>query len=68
MINCKTPDTTLAFEYSSVDAEISGEIGSVFNPSSGRISADRIGETILDEKRIDPSKTLIAQREEKSSK
>ena len=67
MINCKTPDTTLAFEYSSVDAEIPVEIDSVFNPSSGRISADRIGEITLDEKRIDPSKTLIEEREGKSA-
>ena len=29
-----------AFEYSSVDADISGSINSVFNPKSGRITAE----------------------------
>ncbi|MBR4678662.1 MAG: DUF3737 family protein, partial [Bacteroidales bacterium] len=39
----------LAFEYSTVDAEISGEVTSVKNPKSGKIIADSIGEVILDE-------------------
>ena len=62
MKNCKTINTTLAFEYSSVDAELSGRVDSVFNPSSGRIAADEIGELILDPARIDPEKTEITER------
>lgn len=62
MKNCRTPNTTLAFEYSSVDADISGGIDSVINPSSGSISADSIGELILDPARIDPTKTVIEDR------
>ena len=42
--NCKLINTTLAFEYSSVDAKIHGTIDSVLNPSSGVIRADEIKE------------------------
>ncbi|MBO7404393.1 MAG: DUF3737 family protein [Clostridia bacterium] len=59
MKDCKTLDTTLAFEYSSVDAEIKGRVSSVFNPSSGIIRADEIGELTMDPARIDPAKTTI---------
>ena len=62
MRNCTLLNTTLAFEYSSVDAELSGRVDSVFNPASGRITADEIGELILDPDRIDPEKTEITER------
>lgn len=41
-------DADLAFEYSSVEATVSGKITSVKNPRSGHISADGYGEVILD--------------------
>ena len=63
MKNCKLINTTLAFEYSSVDAVIDSEIDSVKNPSSGRIVCKRIGELILDDPEIDTSKTQIIQTE-----
>lgn len=59
LVNCKLIDTTLAFEYSSVDAEISSEVDSVFNPSSGTIKAKRIGNLIIERDRVDPNKTKI---------
>lgn len=59
MRNCKLIDTTLAFEYSSVDAEIESGIESVINPKSGRIKAESIGTLILEKDRIDPTKTKI---------
>lgn len=59
MKNCKLINTTLAFEYSNVDAEITGKIDSVLNPSSGTICADKIDELIIEKDRIDPSKTKI---------
>ncbi len=59
LINCKLINTTLAFEYSSVDAEIINVIDSVFNPLSGKIIAKGINELTLDETKIDPSKTEI---------
>ncbi len=64
MRNCKLQNTTLAFEYSTVDAEIDGGIKSVFNPKEGRIIADRIDELILQEDKIDPAKTHIMCRGE----
>lgn len=59
MKNCKLINTTLAFEYSTVDVQISGRIDSVMNPSSGTIRADEIDELILEQDKIDPSKTKI---------
>ena len=44
MVNCKLLKTTLAFEYSSVEAEITSKINSVLNPSSGAISAPAIAQ------------------------
>ena len=68
MKNCKLLDTTLAFEYSTVDAEITGKIDSVMNPSSGVIRADSIDELIVEADKVDPSKTkIICRRELKSS-
>lgn len=59
MKNCKLINTTLAFEYSTVDAEIISHIDSVKNPCSGVIRAKSIGELIMEEDKIDPSKSEI---------
>lgn len=59
MRNCRFIDTTLAFEYSNVDVEAVGNIGSVFNPSSGRIKCDSISELIIEEGRVESFKTAI---------
>ncbi len=48
LVNCTTEGCDLAFEYSSVEAEISGYIDSVKNPLSGKITAGSIGEIILE--------------------
>lgn len=59
MRNCRTEDTTLAFEHSSVDAEIVGGIDSIFNPESGIIKADSISELIIEDGEINPDATQI---------
>ncbi len=59
MKNCRLPNTTLAFEYSTLDVEIVGEIESVINPTAGVIRAGRINELIMEPCRIDPAKTNI---------
>ena len=59
MKNCKLINTTLAFEYSTVDADIHGKIDSVSNPSGGTIRAEHIGNLIIEKDKIDPSKTNI---------
>ena len=59
MINCRLINTNLAFEYSTVDAEIVSGIASVFNPSGGTIRAPYIGELIMEPDRINPEKTRI---------
>ena len=59
MKNCKLLNTTLAFEYSTVDADIVGSIDSIKNPSGGIIRADRIGGLIMEKDKVDPDKTKI---------
>lgn len=59
MKNCKLKNTTLAFEYSTIDCEISSKIDSVKNIISGRLTCLGIDELIMDKKEIDPSKTEI---------
>ena len=62
MQNCKLLNTTLAFEYSTVEADIIGNADSILNPSGGRITADSIGELKIEKDRVDPSKTIIVCR------
>ena len=59
MKNCRLLNTTLAFEYSTVDAEIHGKIDSVMNPTGGIIRADEIGELIMEKEKVNPEKTEI---------
>ncbi len=59
MVNCRLINTTLAFEYADVDAEISSSIDSIFNPKSGTIKAPRIKELIIEKDKIDPDRTKI---------
>ena len=59
MKNCKLLNTTLSFEYSTVDAEITGHIDSVKNPAGGRIKADSIGELVMEKDKVDIGKTEI---------
>lgn len=66
MKNCKLINTTLAFEYSTVDADIVGKIDSVLNPSGGRITAEYVDELILEKDKIDPNKTVIVCRKNKN--
>lgn len=63
MKNCKLLNTTLAFEYSTVDVEVDGPIESVKNPSAGVIKAEKIKELILEEQEIDPFQTTIIVNE-----
>ena len=59
MKNCKLINTTLAFEFASVEAQISSKIDSVFNPCSGTITAPAIGQLIVEKDLVDPAKTKI---------
>ena len=64
MINCKLLNTNLCFELcKDIDATIDSNIDSVKNPISGKITANKIGEIILDKEMIDPSKTIIETKD-----
>lgn len=61
--NCTfAPDCDLAFEDSELRADIRGAITSVKNPRTGSITADSIGEIILDEHVLDPADCKISVR------
>lgn len=62
MRNCVLKNTTLAFEYSSLDVQINSSIGSVKNPSCGTIECKGIDELIMEDDKIDPSKTKFIYR------
>lgn len=57
--DCTLEKTDLAFEYCTVDAVVSSHIDSVKNITSGRLVAKSIGEIIMEEERVDTSKTVI---------
>lgn len=59
MKNCRLINTNLAFEYAQADVEIVGQVDSVFNPKGGVIRADRIGELIMDGRRVKIDQTKI---------
>ena len=49
--DCELINTDLAFEYSTVNAEVKSHVISIKNPSGGRISVNSVGEIIIDENR-----------------
>ena len=57
--DCIFMDTSLAFEYSSVDVSTKSCIKSVKNPKSGVIRAGKIEEIIIDGNLVDASKIEI---------
>lgn len=59
MKNCKVINTTLAFEYSTVDVEITTKIDSIINPTSGVIIAKDVGTLIMEEDKINPADTRV---------
>ena len=66
MENCTmADDCDLAFEYSSVQAAITGPVRSVKNPITGRIVAESFGEIILDENIKAPADCKILTTESK---
>jgi hypothetical protein len=57
--SCSLVDADRAFEYSDVDAEITGHVDSVLNPRSGRIVAGSIGTLRQDDPDLDPQRVVI---------
>ena len=53
LINCTMEGTDLSFEYSDVQADVVGHIVSVKNPRSGVITADSVGEIIMEDAVMD---------------
>ncbi len=49
LVNCTMENTDLSFEYSEVEADVTGDILSVKKPHAGHICADHIGQIILED-------------------
>lgn len=64
LMNCRLIDTTLAFEYSEVDAAVDGIIDSVKNPVKGVIRATDIKTLILDDADINFQQVEIITEEQ----
>ena len=62
--NCEMNNTDLGFEYTTVNAEIKNTVDSVKNPSGGIIKAEGIKVLILDDPKLDHSKTQIITKNE----
>ena len=63
MENCTmADDCDLAFEYTTLQAHINGRIHSIKNPTDGFISADAVGEVIINEYCREPRACRIEQR------
>ena len=57
--DCEMEGCDLAFERSEVEATVKGHIDSVKNPLKGSITADSIGEIIVEEEITDPRNCVI---------
>ena len=63
MENCTMDDDCdLAFEYTTLQAHINGRIHSIKNPTDGLISANEVGEIIINEYCLEPRACRIEQR------
>ena len=60
--DCEMEGCDLSFERSEVNATINGHVDSVKNPISGSVTADSIGEIILEEEIVVPGACTITQR------
>ena len=61
--NCTfDPSCDRAFEYSTLQANIRGGITNIKNPTSGHITADRIGSVTIDENILPPADCIIKER------
>ena len=61
LVNCTMEATDLAFEYSDVEATISGHVDSIKNPRSGSITVDSVGEIIMEDAVMECTGTVIVR-------
>ena len=59
MRNCRLVNTTLAFEYTRGDVQVTSRVESVLNPSEGTFSFEGIGELIIEKDRVDEGRFRI---------
>ena len=49
LIDCELVDATGAFENTTIEADLTGHVETIYNPMGGHITADSIGKVITDE-------------------
>ena len=59
LVNCSMEDTDLAFEKSTVDAEITTPVISIKNPRGGVIRVPAVSEIIMDDKEAEGKIEII---------
>lgn len=62
LINCTMEATDLSFEYSDVDATVTGHVDSIKNPRSGSITVDSVGEIIMTDDVVMPCEGKVIVR------
>lgn len=67
LIGCTMEDCDLAFEYSEVTADVHGHIDSVKNPKSGVITADSVGEIIMEDAVMDCEGQVVLRKRSEST-
>ena len=66
LVDCTMEEADLSFEYSDVEAEVRGHIVSVKNPRSGCITADSVGEIIMEDAVMDCTGRVILRNDGKA--
>lgn len=62
LIDCKMSGADLSFEYSDVEATVTGHIDSVKNPKSGTVTADSVGEIIFEDATMECTGKVIIRK------
>ncbi len=62
LVDCTMENTDLSFEYSEVEATVNGNIESVKNPKSGKITADSIGEIITEDSVMETNCEIVINK------
>ena len=61
LVNCSMDGCELAFEYSDLNASITGHLNSVKNPLSGKIAADSIGHVVMDDEKLNSTAEILVK-------
>lgn len=67
LVHCTMEEADLSFEYSDVEADISGDVISIKNPKSGVIVVDSVGELVWDDPVMECNGKVVIRNDSKVS-